>query len=123
MVGAELRPGGAATVARWRRSEFGHGRHRCCIDEWLDAGSGCPDGHPWGLRNGGKLDLVMLMDVPMVHRVANIAKGRFWICDYGGLVTARAALGGCKAAFGRQRFRCFGVCATYGAARGPRVLG
>jgi hypothetical protein len=43
----------------------------------LDAGSGCPDGHPWGLRNGGKLDLVMLMDVPMVHRVANIAKGRF----------------------------------------------
>ena len=50
-------------------------------------------------------------------------EGQDWIYDYEGLVTARAALGGCKAAFGRQRFRCFGVCATYGAARGPRVLG
>ena len=42
----------------------------------MDAGSGCPDGHPWRLRDGEKLNSFMLMDVPMVHRVANIAKGR-----------------------------------------------
>ena len=62
------------------------------------------------------LYLDMPMDVPMVHLVANIARGRIWIEDRGW--KRRALRWSCNAAFGRQRFRCFGVRATYGAARG-----